>query len=140
MSSFPLLVVVVALGRLPYMQKPFIVAIKSCLLSFHRLAPSRLWQGVVLSWFSKPTKACFEFFCRQRVHFSECTSPRWRRCFGLRPVVLPSESLVCSFMGTDVGGVNIISLVGGLILHVLLAPSPLASSCESVGDVLALLC
>jgi hypothetical protein len=41
---------------------------------------------------------------------------------------------------TNAGGVDIISLLGGLILHAFLAPSPLASRCESVGDVLALLC
>jgi hypothetical protein len=40
----PLLLVVVALGRLFCLQKLFIVAIKSCLLSFHRLTPSRLWS------------------------------------------------------------------------------------------------
>jgi hypothetical protein len=41
---------------------------------------------------------------------------------------------------TNAGGVSIVSLLGGLSLHAFLAPSPLASRCESVSDVLALLC
>jgi hypothetical protein len=45
-GTFPLLVVVVSLGRISCLQKlTIIIAIKSCLLSFHRLAPSRLWRS-----------------------------------------------------------------------------------------------
>jgi hypothetical protein len=40
---------------------------------------------------------------------------------------------------TDDGGVNVVPLLGGIILHVVHAPLPLAPRCESVGDVLALL-
>jgi hypothetical protein len=39
----------------------------------------------------------------------------------------------------DDGGVDVISLLGGIILHVLHAFLPLAPRCESVGDVFAIL-
>jgi hypothetical protein len=40
---------------------------------------------------------------------------------------------------TDDGGVDVIPLLGGIILHVLHALLPLVPRCESVGDVFALL-
>jgi hypothetical protein len=40
---------------------------------------------------------------------------------------------------TDDGGVDVISLLVDIIFHVLLVCVPLASRCESVGDMLALL-
>jgi hypothetical protein len=36
---------------------------------------------------------------RQWVRLSERTSPRWRRCLGLRPFVLPGVNLVCFGVG-----------------------------------------
>jgi hypothetical protein len=56
----------------------------------------------------------------------------------------PSICLVGRKLGTllrgwtDDGGVGIISLLGGIILHVL-ACLPLATRCESVADVIELL-
>jgi hypothetical protein len=40
---------------------------------------------------------------------------------------------------TDDGGVDVVALLRGIILHVLHALLPLAPSCESVSDVLVLL-
>jgi hypothetical protein len=73
------------------------------------------------------------------VRFSERISPRWRRCFSLRPFVLRGESLVCSFVGRQMMAALASFLFGGIIFHVLLASISLAPSCESVGDVLAFL-
>jgi hypothetical protein len=50
---------------------------------------------------------------------SECTSPRWRHCFGLRPFVLSGESLVRSFVG------------GRMMVALASSPSLEASFCMS---------
>jgi hypothetical protein len=67
--------------------------------------------------------------------FSEKSAVDWW------PISQANKSSVCSFVGTRMMTTlaSFPSLFGGIVLRDILTPLLLASSCESVGDVLALL-
>jgi hypothetical protein len=78
----------------PFLQKLCIVAIKSCLLSFHGLTPSRLWRRAAWVAFGGLRQLGSVSSGQQWVCFSKRTSPRWRCCIGLCLFVLLGENLV----------------------------------------------
>jgi hypothetical protein len=74
------------------------------------------------------------------VCFSERTSLLLEALFRPPSICLARRKLGLLLRGQmDDGGVGVISLLGGIILHVFLVRLPLVPRCESVGDVLALL-
>jgi hypothetical protein len=137
-SSFPLLVVVVALGHLPAE-------------AFHRHHQELLAAFPSIDCFFALAEGCVRLapeVCESLV----CSLRTDNGCV-LRNVPTSLEALsrppsICLArckLGllrrgqTDDGGVDVVPLLGGIILHVLHALLPLVLRCESVGDVLALL-
>jgi hypothetical protein len=74
------------------------------------------------------------------VHFFGTYLPSLEALFRPPSIDLARRKLGLLLRGQkDDGGVDVVSLLGGIILHVLLTRLLLAPRCEFVGDMLALL-